>query len=179
MGCLAPVFVVAGVLFGLGFAGAAYLVSVLPGDAPSPVPFAAAAVGGPLVFFLVAFVGWRAGHPRRARGLTAGVDRQRVRRGESLSARLTAGDPATELGLVCRVHYDVLDRTTEGTGRVTRMATAWEAWQPAGALGATLTVPADGPPSYEGTVVSFAWAVYARPPGGGPPSAPTPVWVEP
>ncbi len=180
VGCLAPVFLVVGVLFALGFAGAAYLVAQLPGDdAPSPVPFALAGVGGLLVFWGVALVGLRLAMPRRARGLAVAVDRQRLRRGESVAARLTAGDPGAELGLVCRVHHDEISRMHDGTSRVTMVDVAWEAWQPAGALGATLTVPVDGPPSYEGSVLSFAWAVHARPAGGGTPSAPAPVWVEP
>lgn len=184
-GCAVPFLVVGGALFGAGFAGAAFLVSALPGDdAPSPLPFSAAAVGGLLVFWVLAYVFWRQRHPRRTRGLAATVDRQRVRRGEPLRAQVSAGDPGAELGLVCRVHYDVLvhfDRggSTSAPTRGTSQAIAWESWTPAGPGGATLTVPAEGPPSYEGSAVSFAWAVQARPAGGGPPSAPVPVWVEP
>ncbi|MDQ3632716.1 MAG: hypothetical protein M3417_15895 [Actinomycetota bacterium] len=179
-GCVLPFLVIGGLLFGLGFAGAAFLVTALPGEsAPSPLPFAAAAVGGPAIFWVIAFVFWRQVHPRRSRGLAAAVDRQRVRAGEPLGAQLTAGEPGTELGLVCRVHYDVWHRSMDSTDRVTAKAIAWERWTPAGPTGATFTVPPDGPPSYEGAAVSFAWAVHARPAGGGPPSDPVPVWVEP
>ncbi len=106
-GCLVPFFVLGGLLFGLGFAGAAFLVTALPGEnAPSPLPFAAGAAGGLIVFWVLAFVFWRRAHPRRSRGLTASVDRQRVRRGAPLRAQLAHGDPSAELGLVCRVHFD-------------------------------------------------------------------------
>ncbi len=188
-GCVIPFLVVGGVLFGAGFAGAAFLVSVLPGDdAPSPLPFATAAVGGLVVFWGLAFVFWRRRHPRhprRTRGLAVTVDRQRVRRGEPLRAELATGGPPAELGLVLRVHYDVYVRfdhdvgSGPSSGRATSDATAWSSWAPAGPGGVTLTVPPDRPPSYEGSAVSFAWAVHARPSGGGPPSGPLPVWVEP
>ncbi len=179
-GCIVPFFVVGGLLFGLGFAFFASLITSVPGgDGPSALPFWAGAVGGPAIFWGLAFVIWRRAHPRRSRGLAAAVDRRRVRRGESLGVQLTAGDPSAELGLVCRVHYDVMSRTTDSSNRVTSTATSWEHWTPAGPAGVTFTVPPDGPPSYEGTAVSFAWAVHARPAGGGPPSDPVPVWVEP
>jgi len=180
VGCAVPFLVIGGALFGAGFAGAAFLVTLLPGDdAPSPLPFAAGAAGGLVVFWTMAFVFWRKAHPRRTRGLTATVDRQRVRRGEPLRAQLSAGTATAELGLVCRVSYDVIYRHMDSSDRVTATATAWEGWTPAGPGGVTLTVPSEGPPSYEGTVVSFAWAVHARPARGGPPSDPVPVWVEP
>jgi len=187
-GCVAPFLVVGGVLFSAGFAGAAFLVSVLPGEnAPSPLPFAAAAAVGLVVFWVLAFVFWRQRHPRRTRGLVVTVDRQRARRGEPLRAHLSSGDPSSELGLVCRVHYDVYVNSnsaggvdsSSSSGRATSVATAWESWTPAGPGGITLTAPPEGPPSYEGGAVSFAWAVYARPAGGGPPSDPVPVWMEP
>lgn len=82
-------------------------------------------------------------------------------------------------------HYDVYVRfdhdvgSGPSSGRATSDATAWSSWTPAGPGGVTLTVPPDRPPSYEGSAVSFAWAVHARPSGGGPPSGPMPVWVEP
>jgi len=186
LGCVVPFLVVGGALFGAGFAGAAFLVSALPGDdAPSPLPFAAGAAGGLVVFWVLAFVFWRRLHPRRTRGLAVTVDRQRVRRGEPLRAHVSSGDPAAELGLVFRVHYDVyVDLRGDvgsgpSSGRATSDATAWQSWTPAGPGGATLTVPPDRPPSYEGSAVSFAWAVHARPSGGGPPSDAVPVWVEP
>jgi len=179
-GCAVPFLLFGGVLFAVGFAGAAYLVTALPGeDSSSPLPFAAAAAGGLAVFWILAVVFWRRAHPRRTRGLTATVDRQQVGRGEDLRAQLVAGDESAELGLVCRVHYDVIVRTGDSSGRGTSQATAWERWTPAGPIGTTFTVPPGGPPSYEGTAVSFAWAVYARPAGGGPPSDPVPVWVLP
>ena len=179
-GCIVPFLVIGGLLFGLGFAFfAAVITSVPGGTGPSPLPFWAGAVGGIAIFWAIAFVFWRQTHPRRSRGLAAAVDRRRVRRGEPLGVQLTAGDPSAELGLVCRVHYDVFRRTTDSTNRVTSKATAWERWTPAGPAGVTLTVPLEGPPSYEGTAVTFAWAVHARPAGGGPPSDPVPVWVEP
>lgn len=178
-GCVVPFLVLGGLLFGLGFAGAASLVTALPGDdAPSPLPFAAGAAGGLIVFWGLAFVFWRRAHPRRSRGLKATVDRQCVRRGAPLRVQLTHGDPSAELGLVCRVHYDVMVRTSDSRSRGTSKAVAWESWAPSSPAGVQLTVPLDGPPSYEGTAVSFAWAVHARPAGGGPPSDPVPVWVE-
>ncbi len=180
-GCLAPFLMVGGVLFGAGFAGVAYLMTALPGDdAPSPLPFAAAAVGALATFWVLAFVLWRRAHPRRSRRMAAAVDRQRVRRGEPILAQLSAGDPTAQLGLVCTVHYDlVIGRYQEHPGRGTAKATAWATWTAARPGGVTLTPPPDAPPSYEGTAVSFAWAVYAQPAGGGPPSHPVPVWVEP
>ncbi len=186
IGCVIPFLVIGGVLFGAGFAGAAFLVSALPGDdAPSPLPFAAAAAGGLVGFWMLALFFWRRLHPRRTRGLAVTVDRQRVRRGEPLRVQVSSGEPTAELGLVCRVHYDVLVHTDSGfdsvssSNRVTSDATAWQSWTPGGPGGVTLTVPLDRPPSYEGNAVSFAWAVQARPSGGGPPSDRVPVWVEP
>jgi len=187
IGCVIPFLVIGGVLFGAGFAGAAFLVSALPGDdVPSPLPFAAVGAGGLVGFWMLALFFWRRLHPRRTRGLAVTVDRQRVRRGEPLRVQVSSGDSTAELGLVFRVHYDVyLDMghhdvgSGASSGRATSDATAWSSWTPAGPGGVTLTVPPDRPPSYEGSAVSFAWAVHARPAGGGPPSDGVPVWVEP
>jgi len=44
-GCMVPFLVIGGLLFGLGFAGAAFLVTAVPGGF-SPLPFAAGADGG-------------------------------------------------------------------------------------------------------------------------------------
>jgi hypothetical protein len=59
----------------------------------------------------------------------------------------------------------------------------WQDWTPAppGALSrrVELALPADGPYSYEGDCVSFAWAVVVRRVGEKRPAQPVPLWVAP
>lgn len=184
-GCLLPVLVVAGVFVALVFLGAAYVLTQVDGDRPSPAIFAAAGIGGGLLFWGLAFGLYRGFHPRRDRSLTAAVDCVYVRRGDVLRVGLAAGGGRhdVELGLVCRLAFDVTSSsrgfTSDGPSRITNRATVFEHWVPAPLAQAELTLPADAPYSHEGSAVSFAWGVHARRRGERVTSAATPIWVAP
>jgi hypothetical protein len=177
-----PVFGVVGVVMAAAFLGLGLLVGSLP-DGPPAWPFSVAAAGALVVFWAVARGLWRGNHPRYARGLEVAVDRQELRRGERVGAT-ASGEGELEVGLVCTEHYDVLRRVgSDSQSRVTDSAPAWQAWVPAphAALGqrVELTVPADGPYSYEGDCVSLSWAVVVRRVGERRLAPHVPVWVEP
>jgi hypothetical protein len=182
-GCAMPAFGLGGLVFAALAVGCGLLLGSLPGGPPS-WPFFIVAAGVLLVFWTIARGLWRGGHPRYARGLEVAVDRQEVRRGERVGATAT-GEGELEVGLVCTEHYDAWSRagTSNSRSRVTYSAPAWQAWvaAPHAALGqrVELTVPADGPYSYEGDCVSLSWAVVVRRVGQRRPSPPVPLWVEP
>jgi hypothetical protein len=164
-GCVMPFLVVGGLFFAALAVGFGLLVGSLPGGPPS-WPFFIVAAGILFVFWAVARGLWRGKHPRYAEELDVAVDRQEVRRGERIGAT-ASGEGEVEVGLVCTEHYDVLRRIGDDSqSRVTDSAPAWQAWVPAphAALGqrVELTVPADGPYSYEGDCVSLSWAVVVR-----------------
>jgi hypothetical protein len=103
---------------------------------------------------------------RMTKGLGVTASRDVVARGDELEAAVTI-DGGTELGvleigLVCTETYEV---TSQDGGGVS-WGTAYECWTPveAGARSQTvrLRVPADGPYTYVGTVLSFRWEVVAR-----------------
>jgi hypothetical protein len=121
---------------------------------------------------------------RGTRGLQVGASDQEVRRGEDLDARVTisgsGGLGEVEVGLICTEFYesDVRDSdagrsrgsdvsdSDAGRSRGTSSATAHEAWLPVdstpGVHSVRLTVPAEGPFSYEGELLCFKWEVVAR-----------------
>ena len=113
------------------------------------------------------------------------VDRQELRRGDRVGATASSeGDGDLEVGLVCTQSFDVWRRISgDSPSRVTNSASVWQQWTPAphGALGqrVELTVPADGPYSYEGDCVSFGWAVVVRRVGEKRFAEPAPLWVAP
>jgi hypothetical protein len=178
-----PAFGVGGLSFAAVAVGFGVLVGSLPNGPPS-WPFFVVAAGVLLVFSTIARGLWRGSHPRYARGLELTVDRQEVRRGERIGAT-ASGEGELEVGLVCTEHYDVWSRvgTSDSRSRVTHSAPVWQAWVPAphAALGqrVELTVPVDGPYSYEGDCVSLSWAVVVRRLGARRLGPPLPVWVEP
>jgi hypothetical protein len=181
-GCAAPAFVVAGmvaatvvVLFGV-------LLASLP-SGPPLWPFLVGAVAVLAFVWLFARTLWRGARPRYASGLTVEVERQELRRGERLGAT-ASGEGELEIGLLCTQSYDVWRRIgNDSRSRVTDSASVWQQWVPAphAALGqrVELTLPADGPYSYEGDCVSFGWAVVARRVGEKRFGEPVALWVEP
>jgi hypothetical protein len=184
-GCLLALMLVGGLFFGLVFLGFAFVLTKLDGG-PSPLPFAAAGIGGMLILWGLSFALYRGYHPRRDRSLEATVDRARVKRGGAVLAGVASGggEQDIELGLVCRVVCDTW-RTSPGAldnsgpTRITTSAVVSERWVPAQLGHAELTVPCNGPYSHEGQSVSFAWGVHARRVGERIPPAATPIWVTP
>ncbi len=100
------------------------------------------------------------------RGLQVAADKKLVIRGDELDATVTMTSRrnlgALEVGLVCTETYEVADADSSGVS----WGTAYECWTPLepGTPRQTtrLRVPADGPYSYIGTVLSFRWEVVVR-----------------
>jgi hypothetical protein len=181
-GCAVPFLGVAGLVAAAAFVGFGLLVGSLA-DGPPAWPFFIAAAGALVVFRSIARGLWRGGRARRASGLEIVVDRQEVTRGDQIGA-VASGEGDLEVGLVCTEHYDVLRHVgSDSRSRVTDTAPAWQAWVPAphAVFGqrVELTVPADGPYSYEGECVSLSWAVVVRRSGERRLGPFVPVWVEP
>jgi hypothetical protein len=177
-----PVFGVVGLVAAAAIVGFGVLVGSLP-DGPPSWPFFVAAAGALVVFWAVARGLWRGGHPRFARDLEVLVDRQEVRRGERIGA-VASGEGDLEVGLVCTERYDILRHVgSDSRSRVTDMAVACQTWVPAphATLGqrVELSIPADGPYSYEGDCVSLSWAVAVRRAGERRVAPLVPIWVEP
>jgi hypothetical protein len=199
---LAPLMIVAGVLFcglfvGLGLLFGA-LADELDGGGPDPLIFLLAGPAGLVLFAGLGVLFFRRGGRQGIEGLTVTVDRDRARRGERVTATVHSTlEQPVEVGLVCRVHFDDIVRTRTqagtrlpggtrspgGSTRTVSEALVWETWAaaPQAGLGAShaFTLPADQPYSHEGEVLSFAWAVVARREGRRRLSAPAPVWVAP
>ena len=181
-GCAVPAFVVAGMVGAAIVVGFGVLLGSLPGGPPS-WPFFIGAVGVLAFFWLFARTMWRGARPRYAAGLALQVERQELRRGERVGAT-ASGDGELEVGLLCTQSFDVWRRiSSDSTSRVTDKASVWQQWVPAphAALGqrVELTLPADGPYSYEGDCVSLGWAVVIRRGGEKRVAEPVPLWVEP
>ena len=181
-GCAAPAFVVAGVVGAAIVVGFGLLLGSLPSGPPS-WPFFVGAVAVLVFFWLFVCTMWRGARPRYASCLAVAVERQELRRGERVAA-IATGEGELEVGLVCTQAFDVLRRISdESRSRVTDTASVWQQWVPAphGALGQRieLTLPADGPYSYEGDCVSFGWAVVVRRVGHKRVAEPVPLWVDP
>jgi hypothetical protein len=182
-GCASPALMVGGIAFAAIVVAIGLLLASLSGGPPA-WPFLVVAAGIVLAFGAIARGLWRGRHPRYASGIEIAVDRQEARRGESIAVTLN-GDGELEAGLVCTERYDVWRRVgaADSQSRTTEAAIVWQAWTraPHAALGARieLSVPADGPYSYEGECVSLCWAVVARRAGVKRGAAPVPVWVAP
>jgi hypothetical protein len=180
-GCAAPAFVVAGVVGAAIVVGFGVLLGSLPGGLPS-WPFFVGAAAVLAFFWLFARTMWRGARPRYASGLELLVERQELRRCERVGAT-ASGDGELEVGLLCTQSFDVLRRISDDSrSRVTDTASIWQQWVPAphAALGQRLelTLPADGPYSYEGDCVSFGWAVVVRRGGEKRVAEPVPLWVD-
>jgi hypothetical protein len=181
-GCAVPAFFAGGLFFAAVAAAFGLLLGSLP-DGPPSWPFFVGAAGIVLVSSAFARGLWRGNHPRFAPGLEVSVERVDLRRGDRVGAT-ASGQGSLEVGLVCTERYDVLRRIGDDSrSRVTDSAAACQVWvrAPQAALGqrVELTVPADGPYSYEGDCVSLSWSVVVRRVGERRPSRPVPVWVDP
>jgi hypothetical protein len=181
-GCAAPAFVVAGMVGAAVVALFGVLLASLP-DGPPLWPFLVGAVAVLAFFWLFARTLLRGSRLRYAGGMRVEVDRQELRRGDRVGAT-ASGEGDLEVGLVCTQSFDVWRRiTSDSPSRGTSSASVWQQWTPAphGTLGQRmeLTVPADGPYSYEGDCVSFGWAVVVRRVGEKRFAEPAPLWVEP
>jgi hypothetical protein len=183
-GCAAPAFVVAGVVGAAIVALFGVLLASLP-DGPPLWPFLVGAVVVLAFFWLFARTLLRGTRLRYASGMRVEVDRQELRRGDRVGATASSeGDGDLEVGLVCTQSFDVWRRISgDSPSRVTNSACVWQQWTPAphGAFGQgiELTVPADGPYSYEGDCVSFGWAVVVRRVDEKRFAEPAPLWVAP
>ena len=158
------------------------LLASLP-DGPPLWPFLVGAVAVLVFFWFFARTMWRGIRPRHATGMQVEVDRQELRRGDSVGAT-ASGEGELEVGLVCTQSFDVWRRiASDSSSRVTQSASVWQQWAaaPHAALArrVALALPADGPYSYEGDAVSFGWAVVVRRVGEKRFAEPVPLWVAP
>jgi hypothetical protein len=117
---------------------------------------------------------------------------QELRRGDAVEVVLRL-DTSRELGevlgvgLVCTESYDYVTRDAEGKrgARSTARDDVFEAWYPADRSrpeqSFAFQLPADGPFSYEGSCLSFAWRLIAREQAAGRIDThhELPLWVEP
>lgn len=115
---------------------------------------------------------------RGGRHLQLAVDRDVLRRGESVTLTLTFADPGrvrenVEVGVVCTERYAEEQRSHSSssgstTSRVMVSDTAYERWEPAQASQPlqrfTFEIPADAPYSYDGEHLEFHWRASAREP---------------
>ena len=105
---------------------------------------------------------------RLTKGLQVAADKELVARGDELDATVTVTNRknlgALEVGLVCTETYEVSDNDSSGTS----WGTAYECWTPlepgTPRQRVRLRVPADGPYTYMGTVLSYRWEVVVRGP---------------
>lgn len=127
-----------------------------------------------LAMMLIGYVLFRRARPRRLDGILVEVERAQLRRGDPVDATVTLEDPSAaspdmEVGLVCIEHYE--ERTTNAQGTSypeTREAAAFEEWRKLTPLparqGFRFELPADGPYTHDGRVLSFEWRVTVRDP---------------
>lgn len=131
---------------------------------------------------------------REAKGVSLQVEPIEAARGETVRVALTVepghdDDATLQVGLVCTQFYDVKktvhDNHGSHTERVIERADVIADWKdvPSGATSETytFTVPADGPISYEGATVTWAYRVSARRPREHriDPHHDVPIWVRP
>lgn len=103
------------------------------------------------------------------RGLDFTAEPASLRRGDRVQVVLTSGvkGDGLEAGLVCTETYAAFmpdaDMDVSDSDRTMFDETAYEEWVPIGEEGAVaLTVPRDGPYSYEGRRLKLAWRVAVR-----------------
>ena len=132
---------------------------------------------------------------REAKGVSLQVEPIETARGQTVRAVLTVEpghdeDGRLQVGLVCTQFYDVKKQVTDARGhshtqRVIERNDVFAEWRdvPAGTTSQTFTftVPADGPFSYEGATVTWAYRLSARRPRAHhiDPHHDVPIWVRP
>jgi hypothetical protein len=168
-------------LFAAGALGGAIALYVTRNHGSRSGHEAGAAVfaGGALLMFALGVWVFRRGVSQgpRAKGVELGVERTEFRRGEQVTVTLRCNSQQIEgrelqVGLVCTRYTDVKEQRYNQYGsytvRETEPSDVITDWRdvPAGAASQsfTFTVPADGPFSYEGDTVSYAYRVSAREP---------------
>lgn len=150
--------------------------------------------GGLALFTLVlAVVIYVIRKPKNARYFRVSANPTDLRRGDKVNVQLEITDVdklqgRVQVGLVCTELYDErkVNYTQNGqtTRRVVTRATAYEKWNTAAGNRSesfTFEIPADGPFSHEGAVLTLEWRVTARTPikHGRDPSSDQPIWVAP
>lgn len=111
--------------------------------------------------------GYRLVQRGAARGLDFTVEPTSLRRGDSINVNLQgeAKGDAMEAGLVCSETYATFmpQSRAAGSDRMMIEAAAHEEWLPVGPDGrVVLTVPVDGPYSYDGKHLKLTWRVAVR-----------------
>ena len=141
------------------------------------------------------FGAWRLRPQKPPSHFTVSASPAQLRRGDEVTVHLEVSAPdkigeRLEYGLVCTAWYDDRQQQSSSNGgggsrRVSVETAAWESWieasKSAGTQSVTLRVPEDGPFSYEGTCLSFAWRASAREPKrmAIDPRIDAPLWVGP
>jgi len=130
----------------------------------------------------------------RARGVELQVERTEFRRGEQVPVMVRCEVQHTEghqlqVGLVCTRYMDMKEQRYNQYGsytvRETEPVDVITDWRdvPAGTAGESYTfaIPADGPFSYEGDTLSYAYRISAREPKRmrADPHRDVPIWVTP
>jgi hypothetical protein len=131
----------------------------------------------------------------RLRGVSISVERTEFARGDKVRGNLTLGArPAAteglEIGLVCTAFVDTEREVSNGRGghstiRVIEPSVVVKQWHRittgSPSQGFTFTIPADGPFSYEGETISWAYRISARHQrrGRSDPHTDVPIWVTP
>jgi hypothetical protein len=195
------IFAIVTSVFGLLF-GLFGLALVFSGDVVGVViglVIVLLAIGVPAA---LVFVAWRVRPGRRPpEHFAVSASAQELRRGDEVTVHLDVTAPdrigeRLEYGLVCTAWYDDQQRqTSSGAGgsgmghaqtrRVAVETTAWESWveagRAAGVQSTTFRLPPDGPFSYEGRCLTFAWRASAREPKdlAIDPRRDVPIWVAP
>jgi hypothetical protein len=150
--------------------------------------------GGLAVFtLLLAALIYVVRKPKHARYFRVSANPTDLRRGDKVNVQLGITDVdklqgRVKVGLVCTELYDErkVNYTQNGqtTRRVVSKATAYEKWNTAAGNRSesfTFEIPADGPFSHEGAVLTLEWHVTARLPieHGRDPTSDQPIWVAP
>jgi hypothetical protein len=171
----------------IGIIGAAH-----PGKSSAAVFYGV--FGGLALFTLaLAVVIYVIRKPKSARYFRVSANPTDLRRGDKVNVQLEITDVdklqgRLEVGLVCTELYDErqvsYNQNGETTHRAVAKATAYEKWNKAAGNRSesfTFEIPADGPFSHEGAVVTLEWRVTAREPikHGRDPTSDQPIWVAP
>jgi hypothetical protein len=167
----APIAVVLVGVVGVGLLGVAVYL-VIAGVLAAAAFFAAMAAGMGAVAWWV----HRRANPPGLPHLELTTDGDEKRRGESVTVTLRIASPDAvdaerlELGLICTERYDYEQVTHSRNGtqrsRQTRQVAAHEDWREVDRAAPqqtiSLDIPPQGPFSFEGDCVSYAWRVSAR-----------------
>jgi hypothetical protein len=132
--------------------------------------------------------------PKRARHFSVTANPTDLRRGDKVNVELQVTDPdkiegRLKVGVICTELYDErqvsYNKNGQTTHRVVASTVAYEKWNTAAAdsrsQSFTFEIPADGPFSHEGAVVTLEWHVTAKEPieHGRDPISDQPIWVAP